>query len=143
MTFGAILDTSMDPMEETRFKKKHQVQILRLAKKSHFNVMEVETLLIIYYKLQKDGPEKQQGVNKNQFRDFLHMCLDMTDDNLMDRIFLAIDKGPVQYLSMETWIMTLSLFLRGTLEEHINYCFSVCMDLNLNTWRRVCLFVGL
>ncbi|CAH0559185.1 unnamed protein product [Brassicogethes aeneus] len=125
MTFGTILDTSMDPMEETRFKKKHSVLINQLARKTHFDVQEVETLLVIYYKLQKDGPEKQMGVNKSQFRDFLHKCLNMTDDYLMDKIFLAVDKGPVQYLSMETWITTLSLFLRGTLEEHIIFCFSV------------------
>lgn len=60
-----------------------------------------------------------------QFRDILHCVLDMTNDALMDRIFYAIDKGPSSCISMDTWASTLSLFLRGTLDEKIRYCFSV------------------
>ncbi|KAJ8979962.1 hypothetical protein NQ317_006407 [Molorchus minor] len=63
--------------------------------------------------------------DKAQFRDILHCALDMTDDTLMARIFLALDKGPSGFISMEVWISSLSLLLRGTFEEHINYCFSV------------------
>ncbi|XP_074025780.1 calaxin [Leptinotarsa decemlineata] len=124
-SMGVSLDMSMDSMEETRFKKKYQHLIHKLSKKLHFTTIELECLLIIYYKLQKEGEIKQPGVTKTQFRDVLHCGFDMTDDNLMDRIFLAIDKGPSSYVSMETWATTLSLFLRGSLEEKIEFCFSV------------------
>ncbi|XP_030760356.1 EF-hand calcium-binding domain-containing protein 1-like [Sitophilus oryzae] len=122
------LDMSMDSMEETRFRKRNQYLIHRLEKRLHFNYLELECLLIMYYKLQKEGQAsnpKQEGVTKIQFRDVLHCALDMTDDSLMDRVFLAIDKGPSACISMETWATALSLFLRGTLDEQIQFCFSV------------------
>lgn len=132
MSLGGSLDSSMDSMEETRFKKKHSELIQKLVKKLHFTYQEIECILIIYYKLQKDGAEKQQGISKSQLRDVLHCGLDMTDDALMDRIFSVFEKGekgPSTCVSMETWVTALSLWLRGTLEERIDYCFSVIITL--------------
>lgn len=122
---GQNLDSSMDSMEETRFRKRYQKAALRLADKLHFTFSEVECLLLIYYKMQKESKNITQGVDKTQFRDILHCALDMTDDFLMDRIFYTLDKGPSSFMSMETWTASLSLFLRGTLDEKIDYCFSV------------------
>ncbi|XP_060525695.1 calaxin-like [Cylas formicarius] len=128
--YGDWLDASMDIMEETRFKKRHKPLIQRLEKKLHFDYVELEALSIMYYKLEKENEhhgqgKRERGVTKIQFRDMLHCALDMTDDNLMDRMFLAVDKGPSPFITMETWATTLSLFLRGTLEEKINFCFTV------------------
>lgn len=122
---GEPLDSSMDSMEETRFRKRNQKLALRLTEKLHFTYNEVECLLLIYYKLQKDSKDSKQGIDKTQFRGVLHCALDMTDDYLMDRIFYTLDRGPSSFMSMETWATSLSLFLRGTLEEKITYCFSV------------------
>ncbi|KAJ8921788.1 hypothetical protein NQ315_008414 [Exocentrus adspersus] len=122
---GEALDSSMDSMEETRFRKRNQKLAMRLAEKLHFSYNEIECLLLIYYKLQKGSKDFKQGVDKTQFRDVLHCALDMTDDYLMDRIFYTLDKGPSSFMTMETWATSLSLFLRGTLDEKINYCFSV------------------
>lgn len=49
------LDLSMDSMEETRFKKRNQYLIQRLEKRLHFTYAEIECLLLIYYKLWKEG----------------------------------------------------------------------------------------
>ncbi|KAJ9593329.1 hypothetical protein L9F63_015121, partial [Diploptera punctata] len=49
----------------------------------------------------------------------------MTDDTLMDRIFAYFDKGMRQYLDLENFVMMMSLFIRGSLEEKIDYCFQV------------------
>lgn len=125
---GERLDLSMDSMEETRFKKKHSQLIQQLAKKLHFTITELESILLIYYKLQKENSDKKQNITKNQFRDVLHSGFDMTDDGLMERIFTALEKGTAAHphlVSMETWANAFSLFLRGSLEEKINHCFQV------------------
>ena len=49
----------------------------------------------------------------------------------MDRIFRAFDKDNDSNLCMEEWIIGLSVFLRGTDEERMKYCFDV-YDLNSN-----------
>lgn len=125
---GEHLDLSLDPMEETRFKKKHSELIQRLLPKLHFTKNELEGILLIYYKLQKENKDIRQNISKNQFRDVLHSGFDMTDDSLMERIFTALEKGTSAHphlVSMETWASAFSLFLRGTLEEQINHCFAV------------------
>lgn len=131
---GVPLDSSMDIMEETRFRKRNQKLSLKLSEKLHFTYNEVECLLLIYYKLQKNSKDSKQGMDKTQFRDMLHCSLNMTDDYLMDRIFYTIDKGPSPFMSMETWATALSILLRGTLEEKMNYCFSVRITISQNTF---------
>lgn len=122
---GHSLDSSMDSMEETRMRKRYRKLTISLAEKLHFSYNEVELLLIMYYKFQKLSKDSRHGMEKTQFRDILHCSLDMTDDYLMDRIFYNIDKGSSTFMSIETWVTTLSLFLRGTLEEKMNYCYMV------------------
>lgn len=122
---GQVLDSSMDSMEETRFRKRNQKLTIALTEKLHFTYHEVECLLLMFYKLQKESKEFQSGVDKSLFRDVLHCSLNMTEDYIMDRIFYTLDKGPSPYMTMETWASSLSLFLKGTLEEKIMYCFKV------------------
>lgn len=120
-------DITLDLLEETRFKKKHSQFIKRMIIKTHFSEEEIESILIIYYKIQKEGADKQVGITKDQFRDILHCAFDMLDENLTERIFTALERGQFHptIVSMETWCHAMSLFLRGTLEEKIQHCFAV------------------
>lgn len=72
-----------------------------------------------------------QGIDRAVFRELLHTTFDIvTDETLMERIFCAWERGyeglPVR---LEGWIMGLSVFLRGSQEEKMAYCFRV-YDLN-------------
>ncbi|XP_014675016.1 PREDICTED: EF-hand calcium-binding domain-containing protein 1-like isoform X1 [Priapulus caudatus] len=104
--------------------KKNQAKLAEnIYKHTHFNRLEVEELLKIYRKL---TPEK---LDRTKFRDVLHNTFNMTDDILMDRVFKAFDKDNDSFVSMEEWVTGLSVFLKGTLEEQMAYCF-VVYDLN-------------
>lgn len=119
------LDLSCDSMEETRFRNKIAPILKQLIKKTHFNEIELKSILLIYFKLQKDGGEKQNYISRVQFSSIFHICFDMPEDVLMERIFVALDKGITPYVTLETWAQTMSLFLRGSLDEKIIYCFTV------------------
>lgn len=126
---GTRFDSLLDEMEESRFLKKHSKISKSLAKTTHFNLYEVETIMIIYYKVAKSLGNNQHHITKDQFHDVLHYGLDMTDVTLMQRILSALEKGgdkkhPHQ-VKIETWVYAFSLFLRGTLKEKINHCFKV------------------
>lgn len=127
MSCGQRLDHSISALEETRFKKKHSDLIQALTKKYHFNLTEVESLLLMYYKLQKVGPNKNEGMAKRQLEEIFHSTFDMTDSDLMGRICYSLDKSPSPILSMESWIRIMSLLLRGSLEEKIAHCYGVSM----------------
>ena len=44
-------------------------------------------------------------------------------------MFRAFDKDMDSFLSQEEWVLGLSVFLKGTLEERVAYCFDV-YDMN-------------
>ncbi|XP_069504549.1 calaxin isoform X3 [Ambystoma mexicanum] len=71
----------------------------------------------------------RNGLDRNKFRNILHNTFGMTDDMIMDRVFRAFDKDNDSYISVTEWVQGLSIFLRGTLDEKIKYCFDV-YDLN-------------
>lgn len=64
------------------------------------------------------------------FRELLHNAFDIVaEDVLMDRIFCVWDKANAGLLTAEAWFWGLSIFLKGTLVEKIEFCFSV-YDMN-------------
>lgn len=64
------------------------------------------------------------------FRELLHNTFDIiTEDMLMDRIFCVWDKLNAGLLTSDAWFSGLSIFLRGSIHEKIEFCFTV-YDLN-------------
>ena len=76
---------------------------------------EVEKLLYGYRTL----ATVQKGLDRGMFRDLLHNQFSMSDDQFMDRVFKAFDRDSDGFLSQEEWVLGMSVFLRGTLEEKI------------------------
>lgn len=72
---------------------------------------------------------KPKGFNRNEFREILHKTFNMTEDLLMDRVFKAFDKNSDALIDDFEWVEGLAIFLRGDLEDKINYSFNV-YDLN-------------
>ncbi|XP_077159054.1 calaxin [Paroedura picta] len=97
----------------------------------HFNKFEVECLIKLFNNLGVEPSERHAvvGLDRNSFRNILHVTFGMTDDMIMDRVFRAFDKDNDSCVSVTEWVEGLSIFLRGTLEEKIKYCFDV-YDLN-------------
>ncbi|XP_076803323.1 calaxin-like isoform X1 [Clavelina lepadiformis] len=107
-------------------KKNHKIaeELFKTSSQKHFNKNEVEALIHTYFSL-------FEGVkmDRNQFRDILHGTFNMTEDLLMDRVFRAFDKDSDSYICLSEWVEGLSTFIRGTLDERIEYAFTV-YDLN-------------
>uniref|UniRef100_A0A8B9I573 Calaxin n=1 Tax=Anser brachyrhynchus TaxID=132585 RepID=A0A8B9I573_9AVES len=97
----------------------------------HFNKSEVECLIKLFDTLVTASGDRfgAVGFDRNMFRDTLHRAFGMTDDMVMDRVFRTFDRDNDSCISVEEWVEGLSVFLRGTLEERIKYCFEV-YDLN-------------
>ncbi|XP_069815530.1 calaxin isoform X1 [Dendropsophus ebraccatus] len=123
----------------------------------HFTRHEVECLIRLYNTIvgRPIDPNTRGGIDRNTFRNILHNTFTMTDDMIMDRgecssagchmashaevsmvtvvimspVFRGFDKDNDSHISVTEWIEGLSVFLRGTLDEKIKYCFEV-YDLN-------------
>uniref|UniRef100_A0A4W6CWD4 Calaxin n=1 Tax=Lates calcarifer TaxID=8187 RepID=A0A4W6CWD4_LATCA len=98
----------------------------------HFNKTEVECLIREFNVLMGEPATPGRavtGLDRGKFRSILHNIFGMTDDMIMDGVFRSFDKDNDSFVSMKEWIEGLSVFLRGTLDEKIKYCFHV-YDLN-------------
>ncbi|XP_046977402.1 EF-hand calcium-binding domain-containing protein 1-like [Vanessa cardui] len=127
---SASLDSALDPMEEIRFRKKHGTMWIEMQKYTHFTFDELEQIMIIFFKIQKrdEKPAGSDLISRAHFRDVLHTGLGMTDAYMMERVMVALDRGTSPYVTMTTFAKAMSLYLRGDLEERINYAFT-CYDL--------------
>ncbi|XP_010188086.1 PREDICTED: EF-hand calcium-binding domain-containing protein 1, partial [Mesitornis unicolor] len=92
---------------------------------------EVECLIKLFDVLVTESSSRFAaiGFDRNIFRDTLHTAFGMTDDVILDRVFRTFDKNKDSRISVVEWVEGLAVFLRGTLEERLKYCFEV-YDLN-------------
>ncbi|XP_074553271.1 calaxin [Halichoeres trimaculatus] len=98
----------------------------------HFNQTEVECLVRGFNGLLGEPavPEhSSNGLDRGRFRSILLKWFGMTDDLIMDRVFRTFDKDNDGLITVKEWIEGLSVFLRGSMDEKIKYCFHV-YDLN-------------
>ncbi|KAB0392575.1 hypothetical protein E2I00_007330, partial [Balaenoptera physalus] len=88
---------------------------------------EVECLIRIFHSLveRADIRLDNTGLDHNTFRAILHSIFGMTDDMLMNRVFFVFDKDNDNCINVKECVKGLSVFLRGTFEEKLKFCFEV------------------
>lgn len=118
-------DRTCDTTEEWSFLNTHKDLLKNTGKMWHFDQDEVHEIAMIYYKLLKESESgmKDELPSKN-FSNFLHKAFGFADDSLIERIFVALD-GITTHVSLKTYLSTMSLYLRGTMQEKVRYCFKV------------------
>ncbi|XP_004646314.1 EF-hand calcium-binding domain-containing protein 1 isoform X1 [Octodon degus] len=88
-----------------------------------FKKCEVECLIKLFHSFMEKNDNT--GLDRSTFQEILLNIFGMTDDVLMDRVFCAFDRDKDNYINVEEWIRGLSVFLRGTFEEKLKFCFEV------------------
>lgn len=121
---AGVFDSSLNPLEESRVLKRYNDFVNKIQKQVYFSIPEIQSLLILYYKIVKDE-RTHNNMTKDQFLEILHSTLDMTDTYMTEIVLTAANKKSSSHITEELWLKTLSLFLRGTLEEKIKFCYSV------------------
>ncbi|XP_028634137.1 EF-hand calcium-binding domain-containing protein 1-like [Grammomys surdaster] len=111
-------------MEQRAMKK--LVESIGKTVKS-FNKSEVECLIQLFYSLVgcPVGKVDNTGLDRNTFRGVLQNIFGMTNDMLMNRVFFVFDKDGDNHVNLQEWIKGLTVFLRGTFEEKMRFCFEV------------------
>ncbi|WAQ93564.1 EFCB1-like protein [Mya arenaria] len=107
----------------------HKADSLCKMKTCHFSKQEIERLLQLFKEFTKTAPNEVKrgkgGIDRTKFRDILHQHFDMTDDVLMDKVFKAFDLDNDGYVSEEEWVLGMSIFLKGAIDEQSRFCFGV------------------
>ncbi|CAG9807401.1 unnamed protein product [Chironomus riparius] len=117
-------DRTCDSVEEWSFLNYHKDTLKKPEPKWHFDKDELNAIAMIYFKLQRDaGCEIKQELPSKSFDTVLHKAFGMADNALIQRMFGALQI--TSSTSLKKWIGAMSLFLRGTLDEQIEYCFKI------------------
>ncbi|XP_004677166.1 PREDICTED: EF-hand calcium-binding domain-containing protein 1-like [Condylura cristata] len=92
-----------------------------------FKKNEIECLIRLFHSLVKTTDKRLDnvGLDLNAFRGILHNTFGMTDDLLLNRVFYVFDKDKDNCVNVKEWVKGLSVFLRGTFEEKLKFCFEV------------------
>ncbi|KAM5302456.1 calaxin-like [Glossophaga mutica] len=93
----------------------------------NFKKGEVECLIVLFQRLVEKANVRldNAGLDRNAFRTILYSLFGMTDEKLMNRVFFAFDKDNDNCINVNEWVAGLSVFLRGTFEEKLKFCFEV------------------
>lgn len=118
-------DRTCDSTEEWSFLNYHKDILKKPDANWHFDRDELNAIAVIYYKLQRDaGCDLKRELPSTAFDMVLHKSFGMADDFLIQQIFYALDRI-TSTVPLRKWIYAMSLFLRGTLDEQIKYCYDV------------------
>lgn len=105
-------------------KKKNQKLAESLCKRTHFSKPMIEALLHKHKEICR-----KSKLDRTSFREILHNSFCITDDMIMDRNFKVFDPKNDGSVSSEGWVIGLSRFLKGNLEEKADFVFEI-YDLN-------------
>ncbi|CAB1436045.1 unnamed protein product [Pleuronectes platessa] len=126
----------MSQMTAMKRKSIHTLAETLSKQVQHFSKAEVEGLIGLYHELLGGSAAQGRavtGLDRSRFRTLLYNMFGMTDDMIMDGVFRTFDKDNDSFVNEKEWVEGLSVFLRGTLDERIKYCFNV-YDLNNDSY---------
>lgn len=113
-------------------KREREQRLQGLVQKTHFDYDEVKLLDDIFVMI-CSSKNNATFVSRPAFRDILIHAFDMCDDLIMDRTFhaLASQKEFDAHVTADLWVTGMSVYLRGTVEQKIDFCFKV-YDIDMN-----------
>ncbi|KAF7255552.1 hypothetical protein EG68_07623 [Paragonimus skrjabini miyazakii] len=114
-------------MLEVSIRKRIAELVTKLENQVKFTRNEREHLLDMFVKI--DGKRPFAKLDRLKFREILHHTFHMTDDLLLDRVFRAFDYTSDGGITAKKWVVGLSIFLRGSLQERAAFTFRA-YDLN-------------
>ncbi|EGD74005.1 hypothetical protein PTSG_05703 [Salpingoeca rosetta] len=97
-----------------------QKEMEALSKATHFSEEEVQRLINFFETVASNGK-----LDRNAFRDVLHEHFNLTEASMMDRLFRAFTNSAESTINKHDWVMGMSLLLRGTLDEQIDFVYRV------------------
>ncbi|XP_033339310.1 calaxin [Megalopta genalis] len=129
------IDQLNNTLKEIVYRTKNVEKFKRLSRHTHYDLREVEVLAIIHRKcVQTLGP-----MSRSIFRDIFQSGLDFTENIrhlLIDRLFGVFDTKNALQIHVDQWIEGLSVALRGSLDEKIQFTYKVYDNLKTNRLKR-------
>lgn len=103
---------------EAAIAQAHGYNIRQLVKDSQFSVAELARLKKRYEKLDAD---KNGLITPEEFR----TLPELASNPLVDRIIDTMDKDKSGHVDFEEFVMALSTFIRGTMQDKLKFAFRI------------------
>jgi len=96
--------------------------INQFVKQTNFNRQEVDKMLQTFHRV---GEFNHGKVNRAQFREFITNVFGVTNEFMLARIYEFFDDDNNGNVELQEWMTGLSMAFKGTLDERIDYCYTV------------------
>ncbi|XP_022166884.1 EF-hand calcium-binding domain-containing protein 1-like [Myzus persicae] len=111
---------------DIRLQHRYSDIATELSRTTHFNKIEVLRLLQMHYMLTKDNAKPMKKLNFIQFMD---VFLGVRNVDSVDKVYLLCCETNKEYLTGPEFVRVLSMLLKGTLADLINFCFEVYTEM--------------
>ncbi|CAG7733905.1 unnamed protein product [Allacma fusca] len=98
--------------------------IAQLQKTTHFSIAEVGSLIRMFHAFTSRSKTPGQ-MDLQLFREIFQKHFGIMDDIMLDHMFYYFDNDRKGYIGESQWVTHLSTILRGTIQEHIDFCYEV------------------
>lgn len=112
----------MDETNMRTFRYTKTATDLSKVKENRFSKLEIKMLHYMYAKICAGYNCEYNKLEERDFVDFLHVTMNIKDKLLGSFIMKRFMTG--RYFTLDNFVILMSLFLRGTLEEKIDFSFS-------------------
>ncbi|XP_015370274.1 PREDICTED: EF-hand calcium-binding domain-containing protein 1-like [Diuraphis noxia] len=111
---------------DIRLQYRYSAAGTELSRTTYFNKTEVLRLLQMHYMLTKDNTVP---MNKLNFIQFMDVFLGVRNVDAVDKIYLLCSETNREYMTGPEFVKVLSMILKGTLADLINFCFEVYTEM--------------
>ncbi|XP_055921128.1 calaxin-like [Eupeodes corollae] len=119
------LDGTLDGIQNTRFLNIYHGLVRQMVKQTQFTEMELNCILMIYHKFVLLNGPKAKAMTKKQFFHLFEVLFKIFDLQIIEKIMLLIAKDSKNHVSPSAWVNLFSVFMSESLDEKMNYVFSV------------------
>lgn len=119
------LDSTLDEVQNSRFRNIYNQLVKQYEKKSQFNESELFCILLVYHKFALRNGIKAKYITKKQLANIFEVFFKISEIFTVERITSIIAKDTKKEIDPIGWLNLFEVFMTNDLETKMNFCFQV------------------
>lgn len=119
------LDSTLDEVQNSRFRNIYNPLVRQYEKKSQFNEVELFCILLVYHKFALRNGIKAKYITKKQLANIFEVFFKIAETYTVERIMAIIAKDAKKEIDPTAWLDILEVFWTNDLEVKMNFCFQI------------------
>lgn len=119
------LDSTIDEVQNSRFRNIYNQLVKQYEKKSQFNEVELFCILLVYHKFALRNGIKAKYITKKQLANVFEVFFKISEVYTVERITAIVAKDTKKEIDPIGWLNIFEVFMTNDLEVKMQFCFQV------------------